>query len=85
VIAFEVDRFDLLSHTGWSVLVTGVGRVVVDGTEEARLWSAGVPRWIPDDRARLVVLGTDLVSGRRLVPDPTPLTPGPGGWTTMGS
>jgi nitroimidazol reductase NimA-like FMN-containing flavoprotein (pyridoxamine 5'-phosphate oxidase superfamily) len=83
VIAFEVDRVDLVSHAGWSVLVTGIGRVVVDEAEEDRLWSAGVPRWLPGDGARLVVLGTGLVSGRRLAPVGEASPPAPCGWTTM--
>ena len=69
VIAFEVDHFDLISHSGWSVLATGVARPVIDETEEATLWRAGVPRWLSGGDARLVVLGTEWVSGRRLSPD----------------
>lgn len=66
VIAFEVDHLDPFSHTGWSVLVTGVARPVVDPVEHDRLVAAGVPRWLSGDDARLVVLDTERISGRRL-------------------
>jgi nitroimidazol reductase NimA-like FMN-containing flavoprotein (pyridoxamine 5'-phosphate oxidase superfamily) len=69
VIAFEVDHFDVLSHSGWSVLVTGMASPVTDPDEEAALWAAGVPRWLAGDGAGLVALGTERISGRRLVPE----------------
>jgi nitroimidazol reductase NimA-like FMN-containing flavoprotein (pyridoxamine 5'-phosphate oxidase superfamily) len=69
VIAFEVDHVDVLTHAGWSVLVTGMARPVVDGPEETRLRAAGVPRWLSGDSSRLVVLGTEWISGRRLAHD----------------
>jgi uncharacterized protein len=69
VIAFEIDHIDPISHTGWSVLVTGVARHVDDEDELARLRAAGVPRWLAGDQARYVVLSTEFVSGRRLVRD----------------
>jgi uncharacterized protein len=67
VVAFEVDDFDVLSHSGWSVLVTGIARPVVDPAEGERLRAAGVPRWLSDDGARLVAISTERISGRRLV------------------
>src|SRR4051794_34583913 len=36
VVAFEVDRFDDMDHGGWSVLVVGVARRIVDEEELAR-------------------------------------------------
>jgi uncharacterized protein len=69
VIAFEVDDFDAITHTGWSVLVTGVAVRVADRAVEARPWAAGVPRWLARDGARLVTLGTERISGRRLAHD----------------
>jgi uncharacterized protein len=69
VIAFEVDHFDPLDHTGWSVLVTGVARPVTDAEQSERLRQAGVPRWLAGDDTRFVILGTDRISGRRLGAD----------------
>jgi nitroimidazol reductase NimA-like FMN-containing flavoprotein (pyridoxamine 5'-phosphate oxidase superfamily) len=68
VIAFEVDHLDVLSHSGWSVLVTDIARPVYDEAEAEALWGAGVPRWLAGDDAALVTLATERISGRRLVP-----------------
>jgi nitroimidazol reductase NimA-like FMN-containing flavoprotein (pyridoxamine 5'-phosphate oxidase superfamily) len=67
VVAFEVDHFDLLSHTGWSVVVTGVAQEVVDPAEIDALERVGVPWWTPADQTRLVAVPTDMVSGRELL------------------
>ena len=69
VVAFEVDHIDPLAHTGWSVLATGVARRVTDPAEHERLTLAGVPRWLAGNDAQLVVVGTDVISGRRLSHD----------------
>jgi hypothetical protein len=67
VVAFEVDHLDVMSHSGWSVLVTGMARPVHDEAEAVALWAAGVPRWLAGDGAALVTVGTERISGRRLV------------------
>ena len=47
VVAFEVDSIDPLTHSGWSVVVTGVASPVTDRDEFDRLEAAAVPRWAP--------------------------------------
>ena len=37
VVAFEVDDMEPLSHTGWSVMVTGMAREVTDPAEARRV------------------------------------------------
>jgi nitroimidazol reductase NimA-like FMN-containing flavoprotein (pyridoxamine 5'-phosphate oxidase superfamily) len=69
VIAFEVDHIDPLAHTGWSVLATGMARRVTDPAEQEQFTVAGVPHWLAGDDAQLVVVGTDVISGRRLTHD----------------
>jgi nitroimidazol reductase NimA-like FMN-containing flavoprotein (pyridoxamine 5'-phosphate oxidase superfamily) len=69
VIAFEVDHIDPLAHTGWSVLATGMARRVTNPAERDQLTIAGVPHWLAGDDAQLVVVGTDVISGRRLTHD----------------
>jgi nitroimidazol reductase NimA-like FMN-containing flavoprotein (pyridoxamine 5'-phosphate oxidase superfamily) len=66
VVAFEVDDVEPVSHTGWSVLVTGIAREVTDPAELEVLESANVPRWAPSDGDRVVEISTEMISGRRL-------------------
>ena len=68
VVAFEADGLDALSHTGWSVVVTGLAREVTDEAELADLDPSTIPRWTPVDSARVVAISTEMVTGRRLSP-----------------
>lgn len=71
VVAFEVDRIDAESRTGWSVLVVGKAlatqlpeQPTTPGPDDPRPWAAG-------DRSLLVRIKAGEISGRRLVP-PSP-------------
>lgn len=66
IVAFEIDDIDPLSHTGWSVLVTGEAQRVTNPEQLAELDHAGVPHWVPGDVAATVAIPTTIVSGRRL-------------------
>lgn len=66
VVAFEVDDFGSMDHTGWSVVVTGVTREVTDPDELAALRHARLTRWAPRGDGYLVAISTELVSGRRI-------------------
>jgi nitroimidazol reductase NimA-like FMN-containing flavoprotein (pyridoxamine 5'-phosphate oxidase superfamily) len=68
VVAFEVDDFDPVQHTGWSVVVTGVARQVVDHDALADLNELGIPRWAPGPDNHVVEVSLELVSGRRIPP-----------------
>jgi nitroimidazol reductase NimA-like FMN-containing flavoprotein (pyridoxamine 5'-phosphate oxidase superfamily) len=63
VVAFEVDDFDPMYHSGWSVVVTGVAHEVDDADDQAM---STTPRWAPGQSERLVEVSLDHVSGRRL-------------------
>ena len=68
VVAFEVDEVDPFSHSGWSVMVTGIARERrPDGVREIR--PDTIPRWVPQGVGRLVYISLDLVDGRRLSSD----------------
>lgn len=67
VVAFEVDDIEPMEHGGWSVVVTGVARVVTDRGELEGLASAPLPRWAPSPAEHIVAISTELVSGRRIV------------------
>jgi len=68
VVAFEVDDFDPVDHTGWSVVVTGVARPVVGPDAQAALSDLGIARWAPGANGHLVEVSLELVSGRRVPP-----------------
>ncbi|MGK2950724.1 MAG: pyridoxamine 5'-phosphate oxidase family protein [Acidimicrobiales bacterium] len=66
VVAFEADDFEPVSHAGWSVVVTGIAREVLDAASVAAL--GPIPRWAPSGGGRYVSIATEMVSGRRIVP-----------------
>jgi nitroimidazol reductase NimA-like FMN-containing flavoprotein (pyridoxamine 5'-phosphate oxidase superfamily) len=68
VVAFEVDEVDPVTHTGWSVVVTGVTRELTDPDELAEAQREPLARWAPGADHRMVAISTEVVSGRRIVP-----------------
>ena len=66
VVAFEVDSIDEATHTGWSVVVTGVTEPIEHRDIAERIEAIGVPDWSPSPKPRLVGLSTEIVTGRRL-------------------
>jgi nitroimidazol reductase NimA-like FMN-containing flavoprotein (pyridoxamine 5'-phosphate oxidase superfamily) len=75
VVAFEADQFDPQLKMGWSVLVTGVARQIVDSGELARAQGLNIPAWVDagaDQQYARIEPG--VVSGRRLVPSVAGLT-----------
>lgn len=65
VVAFEIDDMDPVAHSGWSVVVTGVARVL--GDEEKAALDVPLARWAPDPDGNVVAISTELISGRRLL------------------
>jgi len=68
VIAVEADAIDPLSHAGWSVLVRGATRVIADADEHARALQLPLRPWASPDADCFIAVGTDVVTGRRVVP-----------------
>jgi nitroimidazol reductase NimA-like FMN-containing flavoprotein (pyridoxamine 5'-phosphate oxidase superfamily) len=66
VVAFEVDDFDPVDHSGWSVVVTGMAHVLDDPDDLDRLARAPIPRWAPEGDTHIVALSTEMISGRRI-------------------
>ena len=71
-VAFEVDEIDEGSHTGWSVVVQGIGH---DVTEALDLVSEAVRRlpvepWAPGQKAHWIRVDPRTITGRRLRRDP---------------
>jgi uncharacterized protein len=70
VVAFEADAVDKHTRSGWSVAVTGYAREVTDSAELAELDELALIPWIGADKAsHYVVIGTDLITGRRIHPN----------------
>jgi len=60
VIAVETDEIDRITHSGWSVVVTGRAEVAADRADlPVTAWRAGEPD-------HLVRVPAELVTGRRL-------------------
>lgn len=71
VVAFEVDKIDRATHTGWSVLVQGLASATDLSAEPPRPSLAGLEPWAEGERQLLVRIEVDAISGRRLVsPEP---------------
>jgi nitroimidazol reductase NimA-like FMN-containing flavoprotein (pyridoxamine 5'-phosphate oxidase superfamily) len=70
-VSFEVDEFDLLSRTGWSVLVQGRAEELGewDATSlELRPWASGA-------KAHWVALAPQTITGRRVALSEPPQGP----------
>jgi nitroimidazol reductase NimA-like FMN-containing flavoprotein (pyridoxamine 5'-phosphate oxidase superfamily) len=64
-VAFQVDRIDEATHTGWSVLARG--RAEVRYGDEADAGARPEP-WPRGPRSAVLVVHVDQISGRQLVP-----------------
>jgi nitroimidazol reductase NimA-like FMN-containing flavoprotein (pyridoxamine 5'-phosphate oxidase superfamily) len=69
VVAFEVDSFDPVYHTGWSVLAQGIAKEVIDPAELERARRAPLVPWSNSD-GHYIRISTEFLSGRRLLPPP---------------
>ncbi len=68
VVAFEVDDFDPVAHTGWSVMVTGIAHELT-GVEEEAVRHPPLARWAPRGEGHTIAISTEIVSGRRITHD----------------
>ncbi len=68
-VCVEIDHWDAMAHTGWSVLAKGVAQHVVDDETVARLERLPVVPWSrPDLRVEWIRVTVNEVSGRRIGP-----------------
>jgi nitroimidazol reductase NimA-like FMN-containing flavoprotein (pyridoxamine 5'-phosphate oxidase superfamily) len=67
VVAFEVDDFDPMYHSGWSVVVTGPAQELTDPDELEGLRHAPLPSWA-DTNGHVIAIDPAIVSGRRIGP-----------------
>lgn len=66
VVSFEADGIDPLSHSGWSVIVTGVANAVADPAKVAEFMAANIPRWASGEGECFITVPISLISGRVL-------------------
>ena len=72
VIGFEIDRVDETFSEGWSVIVSGPARRVVDPDELQRVSSLDLEAWAGGDRHAVVKIAPVTVTGRVIVHSPPP-------------
>ena len=64
-VAFEVDEFDVVTRTGWSVLVRGTAKAATNPDELSGLWERQDPiPWATGARTLFITVSTDHLSGR---------------------
>ncbi|MFJ3789848.1 pyridoxamine 5'-phosphate oxidase family protein [Kitasatospora sp. NPDC090091] len=68
VVAFQADRLDPVTRTGWSVLVHGRADLLRDPEQIRRALRSGLRPWVGDPDPLFVALVPELVTGRRLLP-----------------
>ena len=66
VVCYEADQLDAARHTGWSVIVTGLARLVTDPAAVAR-YAGVLEPWIAGEMNQVVAIEPRFVSGIRLV------------------
>lgn len=66
-VCFEVDDWDTMTHSGWSVLAKGVADEVLDTAEIERLERLPVRPWSrPDLRDHWIRIMVEELTGRRI-------------------
>ena len=73
VVAFEVDDFDPIGHSGWSVSVTGVATALSDPDALDTADHAPIARWSSAGDEAVLAISTELVSGRRTTAGSRPM------------
>jgi nitroimidazol reductase NimA-like FMN-containing flavoprotein (pyridoxamine 5'-phosphate oxidase superfamily) len=69
VVAFEVDRIDVATRTGWSVLGVGEAYEVRDPSRLAGLADSGPEPWAPRQDGVVMCIPLQLLSGRTILRD----------------
>ncbi len=67
VVAFEADVVERTTHSGWSVVVTGIADVIYSAGALRRAELLGLAPWVPGDRGLFIRITPGLVTGREVV------------------
>ena len=68
VVAYEADAIDMAEHLGWSVIVVGLARRVID-PDEAAIYRRALRTWVSGAKDQVIAIHADMVTGFRLVAD----------------
>jgi uncharacterized protein len=77
VVAFEVDDYDRVDRSGWSVLVVGRSEVVHDLDVTSKVLATGLEPYADGIRTSIVRVNPVFVSGRRIVREEPKAEPEP--------
>lgn len=66
VVAFEVDDFDSMHHSGWSVAVTGVASEIIQPADLKAVRHMPIARWALQGEVAVLAISTEIISGRRI-------------------
>ncbi len=66
VVAFQVDRLNVVLRSGWSVTVVGRCEEVTDAADVARLNELALDSWAPGARNHFLRIVPTIVTGRKL-------------------
>lgn len=75
VVAYQADDIDGRDRSGWSVVVTGVARLVDDPAAVARYLDILEP-WVEGERGQVIRIDPEIVSGFLLTPTTEPAANG---------
>ncbi len=66
VVCYEADAIDPVRHTGWSVIATGMARLVNDPAAISRYEQILEP-WVGDQMDYVIAIKPEIITGLRLV------------------
>ncbi|WP_300609241.1 pyridoxamine 5'-phosphate oxidase family protein [Trebonia sp.] len=66
VVGYEADELDPIRHTGWSVIATGMARLVSEPAAVARYQQLLEP-WVEGQMDYVIAIRPQLITGLRLV------------------
>ena len=65
-VSFEVDHIDDAMSEGWSVLISGLARLVDDPNEREQIAALGIEPWPGARREAVMRIDTEAITGRRI-------------------
>lgn len=65
VVCYEADDIDPVRHTGWSVIATGIARLVTDPDAASRYEQALEP-WVTGPMDQIIAITPETITGLRL-------------------